>query len=115
MNDQACLHLCASCAFNAGGAVAALDRALSGAGLGFRITVSAASCLGPCDAPFVLALQGRGRAAYVFAGVRLPGDLEDVVATCHAYLASPSGWIEDARPCGQLRFCLRTRVPAAAT
>jgi predicted metal-binding protein len=35
-----------------------------------------------------------------------------VLAFCHAYLAAKDGWIEDARPLGRLRHCLRARIPA---
>ena len=113
MPRQIALHICTSC--RRGGAaldMEPLQQALADADLPIRVV--AADCLGPCDAPDVLALEGEGRAVYVFAGVDLEDDCADVVATCRAYLDSSGGWIVDARPCGRLRFCLRTRVPPAA-
>ncbi len=45
------------------------------------------------------------------AEVSHEADRSDIVATVRHYLSSPKGWIEDARPCGRLRFCLTGRVP----
>lgn len=109
-DDEATLHLCAPCLGDTADAAAgSLRTALSAAR--FPMRVEAGDCLGVCEAPAVLALQGPGRAVCVFAGLDLAGDLADIVATCRVYLDSPDGWIADARPCGRLRFCLRTRVP----
>lgn len=71
-----------------------------------------ATCLGVCTAPASLALQSKGRASYVFADIDIQHDAADIVATCAAYLAAEDGWIEDARPCGRLRTCLKARLPA---
>jgi len=76
------------------------------------VEIRETDCLGPCDEPIALALQGSGMATYVFVGIDLVEDAEDIQATCRVYLSSPQGWIEDARPCGRLRHCLKTRVPA---
>lgn len=65
-----------------------------------------------CARPVSLALQSPERATYFFGGVDLEADVADIVATLRAYLDAPKGWIEDARPCGRLRFCLVGRVPA---
>lgn len=65
-----------------------------------------------CSEPVSLALQGTGRATYFFGGVDPQSDVQDIVATIHAYLAADRGWIEDATSCGRLRFCLKGRVPA---
>jgi predicted metal-binding protein len=86
-------------------------RALDSAGLAAWVEVG--PCLGPCDRPVALSLQGNG-AACVFAEVRLPEDIGDLVATCRAYRDAAGGWIEDARPCGRLRFCLHARIPGQA-
>ena len=67
-----------------------------------------------CAEPIALSLQGAGRATYLFSGVRPAEDMADIEATLRLYLDSPAGWIEDARGCGRLRFCLRGRVPALA-
>ena len=108
------LRLCSDCMSRAAAHLAMdeLRRAVGVADLADAVQVETCDCLGACDAPAVLALQGAGRAAYVFVGVSLPADAADVAATCRLYRDSPGGWIVDARPCGRLRLCLRTRVPA---
>jgi predicted metal-binding protein len=113
MSPGIVLHLCAPClSDSAAEAAAGVARAVGAAGLAARVELG--PCLGPCGRPVALALQGNG-ATCVFAGLRLPGDAEDLVATCRAYRDARGGWIEDARPCGRLRFCLHARVPGAPT
>ena len=68
-------------------------------------------CLSVCDEPVAIAAQSEGCATYVFAGLT-EADADDVVAFAAAYDAADAGWIDDARPLGRLRFCLKTRVPA---
>lgn len=75
------------------------------------VAVTASPCLGSCDQPSVLALQTRGHAGYIFAGVT-QNDAADIAATCALVLQSDQGWIEDARPCGRLRHLLVARMPA---
>lgn len=67
-------------------------------------------CLSVCDDPVAIAAQSTGGATYVFAGLTA-ADAGDVAAFAAAYDAAPAGWIEDARPLGRLRFCLKSRVP----
>jgi len=90
-----------------------VSHALDQADLTADFTVTTAKDIAQCAAPWSLALQGVGRASYVFCGLNFPEDIADLMATCRCYLSAPGGWIEDARPCGRLRFCLRTRIPAA--
>jgi predicted metal-binding protein len=90
----------------------AVSEALSRAGLEDSIELAEHACFNGCQDPVALALQGGGMASYVFSGVDVVADADDVAATCRTYLDSPAGWIEDARPCGRLRLCLRTRIPA---
>ena len=111
MTSPVLLHVCAVCLPADRAEELARRLRTTVAATQLPVLVDAGGCLGPCDSPAALALQGEGRASYVFAGVSLPGDLDDVVATCRTYLRSPKGWITDARPCGRLRFCLRTRIP----
>ncbi|MFV0473423.1 MAG: DUF1636 family protein [Pikeienuella sp.] len=106
---DAALIYCADCAPE--GTRAALAAALEAAGLTARLRLASAPGLGSCDAPVALALRGEGRAAYLFAGVAPATDGEDIGATCRLWLESEAGWIEDARPCGRLRFLLKARVP----
>lgn len=111
--DKMVLRLCHGCegaAFAEGRR--AVVAALAAAGLAEQVTVARAACLGNCAEPRSLALQGPGRASYVFSGLDLQQDAGDIAATCAAYLQAPMGWIEDARPCGRLRLCLRARIPA---
>ena len=93
-------------------ALEALNSAIHARGLDSQIKIHASACMGVCEEPVSLGLQGEGLASYVFSGVSPESDLEDILATCALYLASPNGWIEDARPCGRLRFCLRARLQA---
>jgi predicted metal-binding protein len=69
------------------------------------------ACLSICARPIAIALQGEGKATYLFADIAL-SDVADLHATLAAYDAAPDGWIEDARPLGRLRLCLKGRVPA---
>ena len=90
----------------------AIDVALRRAGLEDRVDIGEHACFSSCETPVSLALQGAGLASYVFSGLDLSADAEAIAATCQTYLNSPGGWIEDARPCGRLRLCLRARIPA---
>ena len=110
---RARLRLCTACAGASFAQIATITAALAEAGLAQAISVVGTDCMDACDAPVALALQAEERATYLFAGVVPDADLGDIVATCRAYLEAPEGWIEDARPCGRLRHCLRARVPAA--
>ena len=92
--------------------IAALRVALHSAALEAQFEVAEVGCFGGCSDPSGIAFQGKGKASYVFAGTDLASDLEDVLAFCQAYLAASEGWIEDARPLGRLRHCLRARIPA---
>jgi len=90
----------------------ALREALERAGLANRITFEFGGCVGACAEPVAIGLQGEGLASYVFSGLDLHEDADDIAATCQAYLAARKGWIVDAHPCGRLRDCLRARLPA---
>ncbi|WP_170572626.1 DUF1636 family protein [Ruegeria atlantica] len=112
--DRIHLLICSSCSGQRDRAAErqAVGAALSRAGLEDRVEVSDHACFSGCSEPTALALQSAGRASYVFSGVNIVADAEDIAATCNTYLDSPEGWIEDARPCGRLRMCLRARIPA---
>lgn len=90
----------------------ALKQALDNAGLSEKFSVRWSDCLNVCDEAVTLAIQSDTKATYVFAGVSLNSDIDDIVSTCRAYLAADGGWIDDARPCGRLRHCLKCRIPA---
>lgn len=102
------LSLCRLC--SEAGLLEALRRRIAACDLAGRIRVADSDCLGPC-APLALCLHGPERAGYVFAGLDAQADADDILATCRVWLAAERGWIEDARPCGRLRFCLTARVP----
>ena len=108
-NDAIVLRLCDTCD---GPAWDGVPEAVAAAGLDAPVQIEMQACMNGCARPRTLALQGVGRATYFFDGVDPVDDLEDIVGTLRAYIAAPKGWIEDARPCGRLRFCLRGRVPA---
>ncbi len=111
------LLICESCQRPDGGAspredADAVTAVLQSHGLSEAISVRLSDCMGGCEHPVSIGLQGAGLASYVFSGVEPQIDIDDIVATCRQYLDSENGWIEDAHPCGRLRTCLRSRLPA---
>ncbi len=90
---------------------AVLD-ALRATGLDRQVEIAEHACFSGCNEPTVVAMQGESLASYVFSGIDPVADADDIAATCRTILNSPNGWIEDARPCGRLRLCLRARIPA---
>ncbi len=107
------LTVCRSCgAGTASGGGPALAAALAPvaaqAGAGLR----SVECLGACAAPLAMALSSAGRAAYLFGDLDPESNARDVGALLVAYGGASGGWIDDARPLGRLRHCLRGRVPA---
>lgn len=68
-------------------------------------------CLSVCAEPVSVAVQADSKATYVFAGITAQ-DAGDVVAFVRLFDASADGWVDDARPAGRLRHCLKSRVPA---
>ncbi len=76
-----------------------------------QVEVILTPCMNLCDAPVSLALRAPGKMAYLFSGVEA-GDVDDIVALSQLYENTKDGIIEDARPAGRLRFCLKGRVPA---
>lgn len=105
------LTLCLSCAPKKTTAqIAVLEQAFAEAGLPVRLRGQ--ECLNACSQPQALALQGAGRATYVFHAVDPEADIDDILATVRTYLAAERGWITDATACGRLRLCLRARIAA---
>lgn len=76
----------------------------------FNITTH--ECLSACADPIALSFRANGKAAYLFAGIDAHQDANDILEFAKLYVASSDGWIEDARPAGRLRHCLRGRIPA---
>jgi predicted metal-binding protein len=76
-----------------------------------RVAVETTDCMNVCDKPISLAVRAEGKAAYLFAGVD-PDTPEDIEAFSELYAESADGQIMDARPAGNLRFCLVGRIPA---
>jgi len=72
--------------------------------------VRRAACMNVCDDPVTVAFKADGKATYLFAGIT-PDDAEDAQAFVTLYNATPDGWIEDARPIGRMRLCLKGRIP----
>jgi predicted metal-binding protein len=69
-------------------------------------------CMSACANPNAISFRAPDKAAYLFSGVDPENDQQDILAFARMYLAAKDGWIEDARPCGRLRFCLLGRIPA---
>lgn len=90
---------------------AEVAAAIDEAGLSDTITVEQEACMGSCETPITIALQGHERTSYVFSGIKPATDIPDIVKTCRLYADSPGGQILDARPCGRLRHCLRANIP----
>lgn len=108
---DATLTLCELCAPETAEAqLAGLQAALADAGL--DVAVRGQACLNSCAKPQALALQGVGRASYVFHDIAPDDDMADILGTVRAYLAAEGGWIADATACGRLRLCLRARLAA---
>jgi len=68
-------------------------------------------CMSACANPVAISFRAKGKAAYMFAGIDPAKDQQDILAFARLYAAAEDGWIEDARPCGRLRFCLLGRIP----
>ena len=107
--DPIHIQICRSCSHQD---LSILHAVIADGGLAAPVLISDQDCMNGCARPVSLALQSRGRATCFFGGVDLQADAADIVETVRAYHAAPKGWIEDARRCGRLRFCLVGRVPA---
>ena len=68
-------------------------------------------CMNLCEEPVSLAFRAPGKMAYLFAGTG-PDDVADIAAMARLFVEPIDGVIEDARPAGRLRFCLKGRIPA---
>lgn len=77
------------------------------------VEVRASRCMLVCDAPLAVSLACAGKVSYLFAELRPESDLGNLIELIRLYRASPSGAINDARPIGRLRHCLRGRLPAS--
>jgi predicted metal-binding protein len=99
------ITVCATCREGAGRALA--DH-LASEGIEVRLV----ECLNACGAPLALAVTGEGKATYLFAGVDPAEQAGEVLAFAGLYRGAPRGEVADARACGNLRFCLRGRIPA---
>ena len=110
------LLVCATCERSSGHTArhdcATLRGALKLAGLSDQIEVEATPCLGGCVLPVNISLQGQGRGSYVFDGLDIKTSEAEIVKLCQMFLELDRGWIEDARPLGELRNRLRARIPA---
>lgn len=90
----------------------ALQKAFAAQGLEKTTLIEFGGCLNGCAKPIAIGLQGEMRASYVFSGIDLLNDAEDIVRTCKAYQDAPKGWIVNAHDCGRLRHCLLARLPS---
>lgn len=110
------ITICSTCDYgennSADGFLKLLENSVNHANLSEYFDIQTVECLGACETPITFALQGSGKACFVFSGVNPETDLPDIMSTSQAYLNASKGWIEDARSCGRLRTLLRSRVPA---
>jgi predicted metal-binding protein len=74
--------------------------------------VRTVDCMIVCGDPVTVSFRAPGKAAYLFAGVDPDAQADELAAFARLYDAAPDGVIDDARPCGALRFCLVGRIPA---
>ena len=100
------VFVCQTCSTGQGPAM--LDALRSRLGDGLEVVGH--DCLNLCDTPQALAFRARGKAAYLFGDLTLD-DLDDAVVFAQMWRDTGDGWIEDARPAGRLRFCLKGRIP----
>ena len=113
------LHICQSCLATKSAkppsdeALVDLQSKISASGL--DVMVQPVDCLNVCDAPTAIALQAPGKASYVFSGIDVSADADDILATCIVHGEAEAGWITNALGCGRLRFCLVARLPAILT
>ena len=109
------LLVCATCERDDGVTArqdcATLRGALKFAGFSEQIEVEATLCLGGCVDAVNISLQGEGRGTYVFDGLDIKTSEVEIVKLCQMFLELKKGWIEDARPLGELRNRLRARIP----
>jgi predicted metal-binding protein len=105
------ITLCAGCRPGEGEALAArLRQALAAEGLATEVALT--DCMNICANPVSVAVRAEGKAAYLFAGVDPAGQVAELTAFARLYAAAETGVIDDARPCGDLRFRLVGRLPA---
>lgn len=112
------LVVCASCAPPDGPAtgqrlVAALREMLASGDPGLSgYVIETGECMQACTEPQALAFQAAGKAQYLFSNVDANSQTDEISAFALLYRQSAGGVIDDARACGQLRFCLRGKLPA---
>lgn len=105
------IYLCETCCLaNGQKPGAAFAKALSEVLSGTNIDVRLTGCMNLCEAPMALALQGTGKSAYLFSGVR-PDDVQDAAGLARLYVDLNGAEISDARKAGRLRHCLVGRLP----
>ncbi len=76
------------------------------------VKVRDARCMLTCGSPVAVSLTCPGKMSYLFADVQAEHDLDNLLALVRLYVANPGGIINDARPIGRLRHCLKGRLPA---
>ncbi|MBL4811839.1 MAG: DUF1636 family protein [Rhodobacteraceae bacterium] len=100
------MTICGGCAKGAEEAAAMLRPYVVG-----LAEVAVTDCMNICDRPVSVSVREEGKAAYLFAGVDVVAQAEELAAFARLYAAAPGGIIEDARSCGALRYCLVGRIP----
>jgi predicted metal-binding protein len=102
------ISICQTCAPVDSVEMVARLAALVGPGAAVRL----GPCLNQCAKPVAISFRATGKTAYLFAGVDPARQVAEIATFAQMYAASLDGEIADARPCGDLRFCLIGRIPA---
>lgn len=98
--------ICRSCPAGQKGLAEQVEKLLQD----LPISVGQAECMSGCTRPSTLAFRAPGKTAYLF-GDLTEADLPDLLIFATAYLASPDGTFDDARPLGLLRTKALARIP----
>lgn len=80
--------------------------------VGEAAEVRTVDCMIVCGTPVTVSFRAAGKAAYLFAGVDPDTQAAELAEFARLYAGAADGVIDDARSCGQLRFCLIGRIPA---
>ncbi len=79
--------------------------------LGGKTNVNTTDCMNTCGHPTAVAFRAPGKPVYLFHNVDPATQTQEIADFAKAYATEKGGIVTDARPFGQLRFCLVGRVP----
>ncbi len=73
--------------------------------------IKTTDCMNACGHPTVIAFRAPGKPVYLFQNIDPAAQAQEIADFAHAYATEKGGIVTDARPFGQLRFCLVGRIP----